>query len=200
MAKRFSDTIDPKMLARIQALRLMDDDFMTVVFDGNIPLTELLLRILLSRDDLRVKSVMTQKEKRNLFGRSVRLDILAEDTAVKKYNIEVQRADKGASPKRVRYNLAMLDSHSLKKNEDFSKLPETYIIFITENDYLGLEKPLYRVQKKFDCTDKDGNDLPFDDGCSILYVNGSYRGNDAIGHEFLRGGLHCLALSCKASG
>ena len=187
MAKRFSDTIDPKMLARIQALRLMDDDFMTVVFDGDIPLTELLLRILLSRDDLRVQSVMTQKEKRNLFGRSVRLDILAEDTAGKKYNIEVQRADEGASPKRVRYNLALLDSHTLKKNEDFSKLPETYIIFITENDYLGLGKPLYRVQKKFDCTDKDGNDLPFDDGCSIIYVNGAYRADDALGklmHDF----------------
>lgn len=187
MAKRFSDTIDPKMLARIQALRLMDDDFMTVVFDGDIPLTELLLRILLSRDDLRVKSVMTQKEKRNLFGRSVRLDILAEDTAGKVYNIEVQRADEGASPKRVRYNLAMLDNHTLKKNEDFSKLPETYIIFITENDYLGLGKPLYRVQKKFDCTDKDGNDLPFDDGCSIIYVNGAYRADDALGklmHDF----------------
>ena len=39
--------IDPKMLARIQALRLMDDDFMTAVFSGDNKLTEFLLRILL---------------------------------------------------------------------------------------------------------------------------------------------------------
>ena len=71
------DSIDPKMMARIQALRLMDDDFMSVVFDGDTQLTQFLLRILLSRDDLTVKSVMSQKEKRNLFGRSVRLDIIA---------------------------------------------------------------------------------------------------------------------------
>ena len=98
------DTIDPAMLARIQAMRLMDDDFMTVVFDGDNEATEFLLRILLNRDDLHVKKVTTQKEKRNLFGRSVRLDILAEDDKGKLYNVEVQRADEGASPKRVRYN------------------------------------------------------------------------------------------------
>ena len=182
MAKNISTAVSPKILARIQALRLMDDDFMTVVFDGDTDLTEFLLRILLSRTDLRVKSVMTQKEKRNLFGRSVRLDIVAEDMSGKMYNIEVQRADKGASPKRVRYNLALLDSHTLKKNDDFEQLPETYIIFITENDYFGLGEPVYEIEK----TVKNTN-LPFDDGCTIIYVNGAYRGNDAIGklmHDF----------------
>ncbi len=155
---------------------------MTVVFGEDKKLTEFLLRILLSRDDLHVRSVMTQKEKRNLFGRSVRLDIVAEDTAGKIYNVEVQRADKGAVARRARYNLAMLDSHTLKKGEDFSALPETYIIFITENDYYGLGKAVYEIEKKV-----KGTDLPFDDGCTILYVNGAYRGNDAIGylmHDF----------------
>ena len=46
-----SSDIDPKMLARIQSLRLMDDDFMTVVFSSDKKLTELLLKILLSRDE-----------------------------------------------------------------------------------------------------------------------------------------------------
>ena len=140
------DTIDPAMLARIQAMRLMDDDFMTVIFDGDNATTEFLLRILLNRDDLHVKKVTTQKEKRNLFGRSVRLDILAEDDKGKLYNVEVQRADEGTSPKRVRYNQAMLDSHCLKKKADFTQLPETYIIFITENDYYGLGQPFYLVE------------------------------------------------------
>ena len=160
---------------------------MTVVFSEDKALTELLLRILLSRDDLHVKSVMTQKEKRNLFGRSVRLDIVAEDTAGKVYNVEVQRADKGAIARRARYNLAMLDSHTLKKHDDFSALPETYIIFITESDYYGFGQPLYRIRKSVEITAANGTDLPFDDGCSIIYVNGAYRGEDAIGylmHDF----------------
>ena len=79
----------------------MDDDFMTIVFSGDNKLTEFLLRILLDRTDLTVKQSMTQKEKHNIFGRSVRLDILAVDTEGRQYNIEIQRADKGASEKRA---------------------------------------------------------------------------------------------------
>ena len=187
MKNSFIEKIDPKMFARIQALRLMDDDFMTVVFDGDTELTEFLLKILLDRTDLQVKSVMSQKEKRNLFGRSVRLDIVATDTGGRLYNIEVQRADKGASPKRCRYNLAMLDSHSLKKTDDFDALPETYIIFITENDYYGYGVPFYKIKKTVALCNGVSADLPFEDGCNIIYVNGTYRGNDAIGklmHDF----------------
>jgi hypothetical protein len=99
--------IDPKMWERIQGLRLMDDDFMTIVFSGDNKLTEFLLRILLDRTDLTVKQSLTQKEKHNIFGRSVRLDVLAVDTEGKQYNIEIQRADKGASERRkVRTQLA----------------------------------------------------------------------------------------------
>ena len=180
-----SSDIDPKMLARIQSLRLMDDDFMTVVFSSDKKLTELLLKILLSRDDLRVQSVMTQQEKHNIFGRSVRLDILAVDENGAQYNIEIQRADKGASERRARYNQAMIDSHTLKSGEDFAALPETYIIFITENDYYGEGEAVYTVKQCIET--KSGKVLTFDDGTHKIYVNGSYRGEDAIGklmHDF----------------
>lgn len=188
MSASIFDTIDPKMLERIRALRLIDDDFMTAVFGGNNELTELLLKILLSRDDIRVKSCMTQKDIRNLFGRSVKLDIIAEDESGKLFNVEIQRADKGASAKRVRYNLSMLDSHTLKKRDDFSALPETYIIFITENDIFKKNNPVYEIKQFVSCNvDGKTEYLPFDDGCNIIYVNGAYRGNDAIGrlmHDF----------------
>ncbi len=117
-----------EIVERIKALRLMDDEFMSVVFDGDNELTTLVLRIILNRGDLTVKKTMTQSEKRNLYGRSVKLDILAEDTTGKLYDIEIQRADKGSSPKRARANLSALDSKPLKKGDDFASLPETYII------------------------------------------------------------------------
>ena len=177
--------IDPKMWERIQGLRLMDDDFMTIVFSGDNKLTEFLLRILLDRKDLTVKQSLTQKERHNIFGRSVRLDILAVDTEGKQYNIEIQRADKGASEKRARYNLSMIDSHSLKKNDNFEVLPETYIIFITENDIYGEKEPIYDVKQSI--MTKKGKVLPFDNGVHTIYVNGAYNGEDAIGwlmHDF----------------
>ena len=177
--------IDPKMMERIQSLRLMDDDFMTIVFSGDNKLTEFLLRILLNRSDLTVQSSLTQKEKHNIFGRSVRLDILAVDTQGKQYNVEIQRADKGASEQRARYNQAMIDSHSLQTGDDFSALAETYIIFITEHDKYKKGKPIYKVKQSIEI---DGEaDLLYNDGTHKIYVNGEYNGEDAIGwlmHDF----------------
>ena len=60
-------------------------------------------------------------------------------------------------------------------------------LLLQQNDYLGLGKAIYRVVKEFDCADKHGDKLSFKDGCNIIYVNGSYRGNDALGrlmHDF----------------
>ena len=50
------------------------------------------------------------------------------------------------------------------------------MIFITESDYFGESKPLYRVERKRE------NNQPFEDGSHIIYVNGKYEGDDAIGH------------------
>ena len=48
-------------LQRIRGFRLIDDDFMNACFDNNIEGTELVLRIILNRNDISVKSVKTQK-------------------------------------------------------------------------------------------------------------------------------------------
>ena len=52
-------------LARIKKFRLMDDDFMNACFDGNIEATELILRIILNRQDINVTQVTTQKVMKN---------------------------------------------------------------------------------------------------------------------------------------
>ena len=187
MSETVFDNIDPATLERIKKLRLIDDELMTVVFSGDKQATELLIRILLNRNDLKVKKSMTQEQKHNLFGRSVTLDIVAEDIFKTEYNIEIQRADKGDIAKRIRYHQAMIDSHTLKKQEDFEKLPNLYIIFILEHDLYGKNNPVYYVTKTLSINDEDGNPLLFDDGCNIMYVNGQYKGEDALGklmHDF----------------
>ncbi len=57
-----------KDLERIRAFRLIDDTFMTVVFQ-DIQCTQLLIRCVLQRDDLEVLRVQTQRELKNLWGR-----------------------------------------------------------------------------------------------------------------------------------
>ena len=187
MAETIFDNINPAVLERIKQLRLIDDDLMTVVFSGNKKATEFLIKILLNRNDLKVTKAMTQVQKHNLFGRSVRLDIVAEDIFKTEYNIEIQRADRGASGKRIRYHQAMLDSHTLKKSRDFENLPTLYIIFILEHDLFKKGQPVYYVNKTLNIKDKEGNYLPFDDGCNIMYINGDYRGDNPLGklmHDF----------------
>ena len=96
-----------EMLQRIRGFRLLDDDFMTKCFEENIEATELVLRIVLNKPDIKVIKVQTQYNMKNIKGRSLRLDIYATDSENKKYNIEIQRADKGAGAKRARYNSSL---------------------------------------------------------------------------------------------
>ena len=165
-----------KIMEQIQQFRLLDDDFMTKCFEDNIECTELVLQIIMEKSDLKVTEARTQYTIKNLQGRSIRLDVDAVDSKGKKYNIEVQRADKGAGEKRARYNSSLIDANILLAGDDTKNLPETYVIFITENDVMGKEKGLYHIQRTILETGEK-----FEDGSHIIYVNGSYRDDSPLG-------------------
>ena len=174
---------DPDDLRRIKALRLIDDDFMSKVFDGYIKGAQLLLNVILDREDLKVKEVMTQKQINSLQGRSICLDIYANDSDGGKYDIEIQRDSRGAVLKRARYHSSIIDSDMLGEGSDFSDLVENYVIFITENDVFGLNRPIYHIDRII-----LEDNIHFNDGEHIIYVNGSIRNKDtALGklmHDF----------------
>ena len=68
-----------------EQLRLIDDDFLRLYFNDNPEGVEYILNILLERQDLKVLHSETQCEYRSLSGRSISLDIYAEDTNGKRY-------------------------------------------------------------------------------------------------------------------
>ena len=98
------------------------------------------------------------------------LDIDAVDSESREIDIEIQRADKGAGFRRARYHSSILDAHLLRPRQDFDELPETYVIFITENDVLRGNQPLYIIERQI-----VNMGIPFDDGEHIIYVNGANR-------------------------
>lgn len=179
------DSTDPHHMAdllRIKNFRLLDDDFFTKCFEGDTKCIELILRIILNKPDLNVVSVRTQVFVENLLNRSVRLDVLASDSLGRIFNIEIQRADKGAGRRRARYNSSMLDANLLEKGAGFDMLPETFVIFITENDIFKKGEPFYQIER---CFVKTGES--FEDGAHILYVNGAYQNESPLGklmHDF----------------
>ncbi len=165
-------------LKRIQALRYMDDDFFTVCLADNIEGAQLILRIVLQNDNITVTSVKTQEHLKNLQGRSAVLDVHAIDDNGKQYDCEIQRADDGAGAKRARHNSSLLDAHILRPGEETDDIPDSYVIFITENDVMKGGDPIYPVERYVKI---GGKNVLFGDGSHILYVNGTYRGEDAIG-------------------
>ena len=168
----------------VDGMSLFDDDLMSMVFDGNIEATELLLKIILKKDDIQVISVVGQRELQSpvVGGRDIRLDILAKDSTGKHYNVEVQQKAEGAHIRRARFNSSMMDSRMLRAGQEFSELQDSYMVFITRTDIFKRGIPIYTINRHFEETKE-----LFDDGSHIIYVNGAYKGDDAIGnllHDF----------------
>ena len=164
-------------LQRLRLLRPIDDDFMRCLFKDNIPLAEFVLRIITDKPDLIITDCETQKDMKRLAGaRSICLDAYGMDSAGKKYDLEVQRQDKGADPHRARYHSSVMDIENLHSGQEFRELPDTYTIFIIEKDFYGQGKAVYPIERINLATGKS-----FEDGEHILYVNGEYRDDSAIG-------------------
>ena len=125
---------------------MFDDTFMSTVFDGHIEETNLLLRVILERDDIDVISSKSQYFISNLNYKETRLDIYAQDKDSNAYHVEVQRNLKGASVQRARFTSALVDSRLLMKGQDYNELPGRYTIFITEDDKFGEEIPAYQFK------------------------------------------------------
>ena len=170
-------------LQRLCLLRPIDDDFMRCLFKDNIPLAEFVLRIITDKPDLIITDCETQKDMKRLAGaRSICLDAYGTDSAGKKYDLEVQRQDKGADPHRARYHSSVMDIENLHSGQEFKELPDTYTIFIIEKDFYGQGEAVYPIERINLATGKS-----FEDGEHILYVNGEYRGESDIGklmHDF----------------
>ncbi len=174
---KISNQNDAKVKKIIDDLTLFDDDLMTLVFNKNIPATELILRIILKRN-IRVISVDAQEEMRSpiVGGRDITLDIHAIDEDGEEINVEVQGSSEGAHVRRARFHSAVMDSRMLKENDPFKILKDSYVIFIYKHDKFGKGLPIYRAERVISEIEE-----PLNDGSHIVYVNGNYKGNDEIG-------------------
>ena len=180
---RRSYVMRPEYLAEIERFRLMDDDFMSKCLENAPECIELMLQIILGKKDLKVIKSQTEYPIKSLQGRGVRFDVFARDSKGREYDIEIQRADKGAEPRRARYNSALMDANALKSGEDVGALRDTYVIFITENDVMKRGRDVYSYLR---IEENDGDRL--NDGTHIIYVNGATRSATEIGrlvHDLL---------------
>ena len=160
----------------VDDITLMNNRFMNKVFDGNIPATQRMLRVILKNDKIKVRKVSVQQWLQNLYGHSAQLDILAEDEHGAQFNVEIQRNDEGASVQRARFYCGALDMHFLDTGEKYEALPDAYVIFITESDVFKEGRPLYNIHRYI-----DENGKAFGDGSHIVYVNAACQDDTPLG-------------------
>lgn len=181
--KQEKDPNRSQKLERLKQLRLLDDSLFTKCLDDNAKSMELILGIILNDPSIKVSEVRTQKHIEEIQNRSVRLDIFAKNTENGTvYDVEIQRTNAGASPRRARHNSAALDKELIDKGESIQNLPDSYVIFLTEKDIYRHGLAVYHVRRYI-----EELSVPFNDGAEIIYENGSYSDETDIGklmHDF----------------
>lgn len=177
------EQIHEEELKRLQEFKPIHDTFARLLFRDNLPLAQDVLRTITGIKDLVLTHEETQYDLKRLAGsRSLMLDVYGGDSAGRKYNLELERSDERATPERAEYHITGMNSEHLKQGMDFSELPETYVIFLTEEDAIGDGKAVHR----FSYRDDDTNDS-MGGRTHIIYANGAYEGDDEIGklmHDF----------------
>ncbi len=168
-------------LEAISKLRLIDDDFMNVVFKDKDCL-ELLLSLIFNQH-VDIVSYENQYPFKNLHGRDIQIDVLVKTEDHHYINVEVQRQNQGAVSQRARYHQSLIDSYVFKKGNRWKEIPSVTVIFITENDILKKGLPIYHINRFIEETgDK------FKDGTQIIYVNASIQEESHLGrlmHDFM---------------
>ena len=97
--------------------------------------------------------------------KSVRMDVLFEDKT-SWFNIEMQVENRKDLPFRSRYYSAALDVKNLKKGAEYTSLNPSYIIFICQVDYFGIDEAVYFFQRM-----DPQKSLPLGDDSYIIIIN-----------------------------
>lgn len=165
--------MNQKYLNIIENLRPIDNEFMQVIF-RNKKCVELLVKIIFG-NNVSVKKFNVEDERKNLKGRSVRMDIVATLNDGRIINIEMEKSQENALPLRARYHASILDSSKSYPKQKWHKLPEIYVVFICEKDVLKSKKIIQYIKRY-----KDEGTL-FGDKMHIIYLNANIQDETQLG-------------------
>lgn len=129
------------------------------------------LSIILDEWELELTQVKVEQVVLNKSGkRAIRLDAWALDSQNRQFNTEMQNDTSGDDvKKRARYYQGLMDSPILKsgKNTKYRDLPNTTIIFITQEDIFQKDLAMYTFTEQ--CEEVEG--LHLEDGTTKIFLN-----------------------------
>ena len=174
---------------KFEDLDIIDDYMMNLVASDSVvgeefsrTLVEALLQKPLGKIRVNVQRVIpgVQQEKRG-----IRMDVEVleyddiESPPVNIYDVEFNKRTNIDISKHNRYYQAKIDGVNLKAGErDFIKLPNLFVIMVTNYDPFGYDQMLYTVHNKCE----EVSELEYEDGLYFLYFNttGTKGGNEAL--------------------
>ena len=153
------------LLQRIEELTLLHDTFMKVALK-DVEACQHVIRILMDDPTIEIVEVRSQYRISKLVSKDAVLDILAEDTRGRVYNLEIQRKTTINHARRTRRYSALVDAEYLEKGKEYNEMPEVYVIYISETDIWETrvtESPVERHLK--------GQIEEYNDGQHTIYIN-----------------------------
>ena len=153
------------LLQGVEDLTLLDDTFMKIALN-DIEACQHVIRILMDDPSIEIVEVRSQYRISKLVSKDAVLDILAEDTQGRVYDLEIQRKTTLDHARRTRRYNAMVDAEYLEKGKEYSEMPEVYVIYISETDIWKTRRTESTVEKHF-----KGQMTEYDDGQHTIYIN-----------------------------
>ena len=153
------------LLQGVEDLTLLDDTFMRIALN-DIEACQHVIRILMDDPSIEIVEVRSQYRISKLVSKDAVLDILAEDTQGRVYDLEIQRKTTLDHARRTRRYNAMVDAEYLEKGKEYSEMPEVYVIYISETDIWKTwmtESPVEKYLK--------GQLTEYNDGQHTIYIN-----------------------------
>lgn len=165
---------------RLRELTIKDNFMFGAVMMDEENCKGLLERVL----EIPIERVEVSREKSIVYHpeyKGVRLDVYAKDEHQSHYNVEMQVERKAALGKRSRYYQNQMDMELLLSGEDYSEIPNTYVIFICDFDPFGEEK--YRYVFEMQC--KESKHTNLEDGRTILFLNTHGKNESEVPKELV---------------
>jgi predicted transposase/invertase (TIGR01784 family) len=167
------------MKKKLQDITFSNDFIFGQVLSRNQELAKKLAEIITGR---KIRSITLPEDQHSIKltydGRGVRFDVYFEDDTNTKYDMEMQTTYHKNLPKRSRYYQSMMDNKALIAGTDYELLPNSYVIFICQDDpFKSNPDKSGLVKYSFEniCSE---NGEPLNDGAYKIFINASAKSTE----------------------
>ena len=128
--------------------------------------------------NIKIKEISYPEREKTIEARTdskgIRLDVYVQDDTNRSFDVEMQISDSDNLAKRIRYYQALIDLDKLKRGQHYSRLGESFIIFICPFDKFKQGRHLYTFRER---CDQDTN-LKLNDGATKIFLSTKGTVND----------------------